>query len=49
MLDASAHSLEHALVHFLDFAFYMVHVLRYTPYDVTPPTTALQRRWYKSS
>jgi hypothetical protein len=49
MLDASAHSLEHALVHFPDFTFSIVHVLQYTPYDVTPPTTALQRLWYKSS
>jgi hypothetical protein len=42
MLVASAHLLEHILLRFLSFIFSIVHVLRYTPYDVTLLTTALQ-------
>ena len=49
MLVSSAHLLEHVLLRFLSFIFSIVHVLRYTPYDVTLLTTALQRSWYKIS
>jgi hypothetical protein len=47
MLVASAYSLELALVRFSGFIFSIVHVLQYTPHDVTPLTTALQRLRYK--